>query len=207
LRDGHKPLSQMLQDLCDEPREEVSLGEIVHAFGRRALGALLFVFAVPNLLPLPPGSSTILGAPLMLLAPQVAIGVRGAWLPRGLRQRPIPTSEVKLLLARFIPTLQKVERASRPRLTFLFGPIGDRAIGVVCTLLAFVLILPIPLGNLLPAFTIGTLALALFQRDGVIALVGYASAAVSVGLLVLSANVVVIAVHKLAHWVGGWAGM
>ena len=207
MRDGHEPLSQMLKNLCDEPREEVTLGEIVRSFGRRALGALLFVFAVPNLLPLPPGSSTILGAPLMLLAPQLAVGVRGTWLPKRLRDRPIKTGEIKLLLVRFIPTLEKVERASRPRLTFFFGPVGDRVIGVVCTLLAFVLILPIPLGNLLPAFTIGALALALFQRDGVIALVGYAGAAVSVGLLVISANVVVMAIHKLAHWAVGWTGM
>ena len=202
MREGHKPLSQMLTDLCEDPREAVTLGEIVRSFGRRALGALLFVFAVPNLLPLPPGSSTILGAPLMLLSPQVAMGVRGPWLPRALRERSIKTGDLRIFLQRFIPTLEKIERASRPRLTFLFGPVGDTVIGVICTLLAFVLILPIPLGNLLPAFTIGTLALALFQRDGVIALVGYLSAAVSAGLLVVGFSAVVLAVHKLASWAG-----
>ena len=202
MREGHEPLSQMLRNLCEDPREEVTLGEIVRSFGRRALGALLFVFAVPNLLPLPPGSSTILGAPLMLLSPQVAMGVRGPWLPRLLRERSIKTSDLRTFLERFIPTLEKIEHASRPRLTFLFGPVGDTVIGVICTLLAFVLILPIPLGNLLPAFTIGTLALALFQRDGVIALVGYLSAAVSAGLLVVGFSAVVLAVHKLVSWAG-----
>ena len=203
MREGHKPLSQMLKDLCEDPREEMTLGEIVRSFGRRALGALLFVFAVPNLLPLPPGSSTILGAPLLLLSPQVAMGVRGPWLPRFLRERSIKTHELGLFLERFIPTLERIERASRPRMTFFFGPVGDTVIGIICTLLAFVLILPIPLGNLLPAFTIGTLALALFQRDGVIALVGYLSAAISVGLLVIGFGAVMLALHKMIGWLGG----
>lgn len=202
LDHGRAPLSELITQLCDDPRESISVGEIVHAFGRRALGALLFVFAVPNLFPLPPGSSTVLGAPLMLLAPQVAIGIRGPWLPRGLRARQVRTETLRSMLLRFIPALERIERWSKPRFHWFFGPIGDRLIGVVCTLLAFVLILPIPLGNLIPAFTIGALALALFQRDGVIAVVGYVSAAVSVGLLVISARALMLALTTMAHWIG-----
>jgi hypothetical protein len=202
VRAGRRPLSGLITDLIDDPRETVTLGEVAEEFGSRALGALLFVFAVPNLLPLPPGSSTILGAPLLLLAPQVLIGVVGPWLPKKLRQRPLKTASLRILLSRFVGPLQKIERLSRPRLLWLFGPIGDRSIGLICTLLAFVLILPIPLGNLLPAFTIGTMALALFQRDGIIALLGYASAAVSVGLLVVSAGAVALAINRLGHWLG-----
>jgi hypothetical protein len=138
----------------------------------------------------------------MLLAPQVAIGVRGPWLPKGLRARTIKTANLASMLGRFIGPLQRVEKWSKPRLHFLFGPVGDRVIGVICTLLAFVLILPIPLGNLMPAFTIGALALALFQRDGVIALVGYVSAAISAGLLILGFSAVVLALEKLADWIG-----
>ena len=202
MREGRIPLSQLLLDLVDDGREIVTLNEVIELFGRRAMGALLFVFAVPNLLPLPPGSSTILGAPLLLLSPQLLFGVKGLWLPRGLRRREIKVSDLRPALVRFTPWLQKVERVSKPRLLILFGPVGDRLIGLICTLLAFVLILPIPLGNLLPAFTIGTLALALFQRDGLIALVGYASAVASFGLLVISAGTVILAVQRLAHWIG-----
>jgi hypothetical protein len=202
LLDGRTPLSQLLLDLVADDRETVTLAEVIDQFGRRAMGALLFVFAVPNLLPLPPGSSTILGAPLLLLSPQLLFGVRGLWLPKGLRQRQIKVADLRPALVRLAPWLQKVERVSKPRLLILFGPIGDRLIGLVCTLLALVLILPIPLGNLLPAFTIGSLALALFQRDGVIALVGYASAVASFGLLVISYGTVILAVHKLADWIG-----
>jgi hypothetical protein len=202
LREGRTPLSQLILELLDGSRETITLDEVIGLFGRRAMGALLFVFAVPNLLPLPPGSSSILGAPLVLISPQLAVGVRGPWLPKAWRRRELKTADLKPAVLRFLPWLQKVERVSKPRLLVLFGPIGDRFIGVVCTLLALVLILPIPLGNLMPAFTIGALALALFQRDGVIALVGYASAAASIGLLVISFGTVVLAVQRLAHWIG-----
>ena len=73
-------------------------------------------------------------------------------------------------------------------------------IGVVCTLLALVLILPIPFGNMLPALTIGVLAFSLVQRDGLFALLGYALAAISAGVLVFAADVVIDAVRHLVNW-------
>lgn len=109
---------------------------------------------------------------------------------------------MRVAFSRLLPMLERIEQLSRPRLFFLFGPVGDRLIGLVCTLLALVLILPIPFGNLLPAFAIGTLALGLFQRDGVIALIGYASAATSAGVLLLTAGAVVAALRQLGSWVG-----
>jgi hypothetical protein len=66
-----------------------------------------------------------------------------------------------------------------------------------------VLVLPIPLGNLAPGATVAVLALALLQRDGLLALLGYLMAAVSVGLLVLSAGVVAAAVDRLLHMIPG----
>ncbi|HYG25368.1 MAG TPA: exopolysaccharide biosynthesis protein, partial [Caulobacteraceae bacterium] len=60
--DPARPLSAVLRDICDAPGEDITLGEVTHHFGPRAFGALLFVLAIPNLLPLPPGSTTVLGA-------------------------------------------------------------------------------------------------------------------------------------------------
>lgn len=204
--DEDKPeaLSQILRALWEEGSDEtpITIGEIVQHFGRRAFGALLFIFAIPNTLPLPPGSSSILGLPLLLLAPQVAIGVRRPWLPKFIDRRQIKASDLEKLLGAIIPRLESIEKISRPRLTFMFGPVGDRLIGVVCTLLAIVLIFPIPLGNLAPAICIGALALGLFQRDGVIAIVGYAVFVLSLGLLVVSAGAVMMAVQKLITMLG-----
>lgn len=200
-----RPLSAILRDLGHGAGEgeTVMLGEIVERFGRRAFGALLFVFSAPNLLPLPPGASTLLGAPLVLLAPQVAIGVRTPWLPRALRRRRISRRALDQAFARLAPGLERIENASRPRLTWMFGPFGDRMIGLVCTALALVLILPIPFGNMLPAAAVAVLSLSLAQRDGVLTLVGYGLAATSGGVLFVTAGAVVQGVRRLAEMAGG----
>lgn len=196
-----RSLAEILRDLCAGDGD-VAIGDIVEAFGRRAFGALLFVFSMPNLLPLPPGSSTVLGAPLVLLAPQVAIGVRTPWLPKALKARRLARSDLARTFNRLIPWLDRIENASRPRLTWVFGSVGDRLIGLACTLLALVLILPIPFGNVLPAAAVGVLSLALIQRDGALAILGYLLFAASVGVLVMTANVAVAAAHRLMHIVG-----
>ena len=195
-------LSDLLQTLIDQPGDRISVREMVDFFGHRAFGAVLFTFSVPNLLPLPPGSSTVLGLPLVLFAPQLALGVSRPWLPRWLGDRMLDRKVLKTGFEKLLPGLRKVERLSSPRLGVLFGPLGDRLIGLVCTLLALVLILPIPLGNMLPALAVGVLALGLVQRDGVLLILGYLLTAASAAVLVLSARAVVAAVHHLLGLVG-----
>lgn len=183
--DRRRPLSDLLADIGDDPDPEVSVGEIVHRLGRRSFGALLFIFAAPNWLPLPPGSSTFLAAPLILLAPQIAIGIRRPWLPGVIDRRKLKRADLADALNKLVPTLRRVEMVSRPRLVFLFGPVGDRLIGVTVTLLALVLMLPIFLGNMAPAAAIAAFGLAMVQRDGALALAGYGITGASVGLLMV----------------------
>lgn len=192
-----KPLSRLLREIATPPEGHITIDEIVRRFGRRALGGVLFVFSIPNLLPLPPGSSTVLGVPLVLAAPQLLIGSAELWLPRAVRAREVDRAALAKGFDKLLPRLEWIEKLLAPRLSWLFGPIGDRVIGLVCTLLALVLILPIPLGNLLPAAAVSLLSLGLMQRDGIVLLIGYATAAVSAGVLVLSAQAVTAAVRHL----------
>ncbi len=196
-----EPISVVLRELCAE--DDMRLGDIVDRFGRRAFGSLLFVLAIPNLLPLPPGSSTVLGAPLLLLSPQLALGVHAPWLPRWLEDRTISGAGLRRAFNRLLPWVERIEKISSPRMGFMFGVIGDRGIGIICTVLSFVLILPIPLGNLLPALTIGVLGFALLQRDGLFATAGYILAGFSGLLLYLAADAVIDGVRLLVNWLGG----
>jgi len=96
----------------------------------------------------------------------------------------------------------KIERLLAPRLRWVFGQLGDRLIGLVCALLAIVLILPVPFGNILPSLTIAALSLGLAQRDGLVALIGYGLAALSVTVLALTFGAVMAAAARLEHIVG-----
>lgn len=185
------PLSAVLADIADHGEERISVEELTQKFGGRAIGALLFVFGLACMLPLPPGATTIFGFPLVLLAPQLIIGASAPWLPEKVKASTISTAHLKDGLPRFIKALKKVEAVSKPRLTLLFGAIGERVIGLVILALALVLILPIPGGNILPAMAVSALAFALIQRDGLIALVGYALAITSASVLALAAHILV----------------
>ena len=66
--------SEVLNDLARRPTSAISLGNVLDAFGDRAFGALMLVFAAPNMLPLPPGMSAVLGAPLLFVTAQLMLG-------------------------------------------------------------------------------------------------------------------------------------
>lgn len=189
-RPDDRPLSEVVCELARSEAQTVSLGEVVDALGASALAGLILVFGLACALPLPPGATTVFGLPLVLLSPQLMFDQARPWLPRRLRERRMSMADLRGAFQRMAPWLTRMEAVSRPRLGFVVGVYGRRLIGLICTVFALVLILPIPLGNMLPAAAVSVFSLALIQRDGAIAIAGYAVAAASVGVLVLAANVV-----------------
>jgi len=194
-----RSLSGIIAAFAESPQESVTLGDLVDALGGRALAGLLLVFGLACTLPLPPGATTVFGLPLLLLAPQLVLGVAAPWAPRRVRERRLSMAQVRGVFERMIPWLRRMESVSRPRLAFVVGDLGQRLIGLICTLFALVLILPIPLGNMLPGATVTLFSLAMLQKDGALALAGYAFAAASLGILVLAANILLAAArHALS---------
>lgn len=181
--DGKATLSAVLQALArDGTRTHVSIGDLLAALGDRALAALLFVFAVPNVLPVPPGTSTLLGAPLIFLAAQLTFG-RRPWLPALIARRSMTRHDFAILVRRIGPWLARAERLLRPRAVALTLPPMEHVVGLVCLLLAVVLVLPVPLGNMLPALAISLLALGVLERDGLWVLAGLVAAAASAAVV------------------------
>lgn len=169
-------LSAMLRALADDSqRERIAVADLLDALGDRAIAALLFVFALPNVLPMPPGTSAILGAPLLFLAAQMAFNMK-AWLPSFIASRSMARSDFATMVQRVTPWLARAERLMRPRLTPLAVGAMESVVGAVCLLMAVAVFLPIPMGNMLPALAICLLAMGILERDGVWVLVGFATA-------------------------------
>lgn len=170
------PLSEVLHALADDQsNERISIGDLLAALGDRALGALLFIFAFPNVLPMPPGTSAVLGAPLIFLAAQLAFNLK-PWLPSIIAKRSMSREDFQTLIRRMGPWLERAEKMLRPRVSGLALPPMEYALGLICLLLAVVVVLPIPLGNMLPALAISMLALGVLERDGYWVLAGLAMA-------------------------------
>ncbi len=99
----------------------------------------------------------------------------------------MPRERFAQLVDRLAPWLARAERLLRPRWSVLVGHRAENVLGAVCLVLAIVLALPIPLGNMLPAFAICLIALGILERDGVWTSIGVL---VGLGSLVLVSGVV-----------------
>jgi hypothetical protein len=177
--------SEVLSDLAGRPSPAISIGHVLDAFGDRAFGALMLLFAAPNVLPLPPGMSAVLGAPLLFVTAQLMLGRPTLWMPRFICERSISRDFFALLTAKLSPLLHRAERFLQPQLTILLRSLPERIIAAACLLLAIILFLPIPFGNIPPAFAIAAFALGILERDGLATLVGWLAAIGS--LLILAA--------------------
>jgi hypothetical protein len=176
-------LSEILSRIAaDETRQRISVGDLIAALHDRAIGALIFVFAFPNTIPMPPGTSSILGAPLLFLTAQLAFG-RKPWLPKVIAERSMERVHFAAVVRRVAPWLARAERLLRPRLEILARPPFEYLIGGICLLMSIILFLPIPMGNSPPAVAICVFALAVLERDGIWVLIGTCTAIAAVAIV------------------------
>jgi len=191
---GHPRISDLLSLVASRPGRGLSVSTLLEVFGDRAFGAVMFVLAAPLVLPMPPGVSTLLGAPLVFITAQWAIGRRTLWLPKILADRTMSKSDFRSLTSKLAPYLEFIERRLKPRMTYMYGPVADRFIGAMCLLLSLIVFLPIPFGNMLPSLAIAAFAIGAAERDGVAAIIGWVVSALSLFVLAILAKAIVAAI-------------
>lgn len=196
---AHRPLSQVILELSQTAGERVSVEELVAALSDRSFAALIMLFAAPNLLPLPPGSSTIFGIPMILIASQLLIGRPRLWLPRWLRRRSLDGPTFCRIAAGIEPILRRVEKLARPRYWPMPRVVAERFVGLVVLLMALVLVFPIPFGNWTPAVAAILVSLGLSERDGLWLGCGALIAAGSLGLAAGIVGSIGLAANGLMH--------
>lgn len=181
--DTGRRMSEILRDIAAETGpDRITVADLLTAMEGRAFGALLLLFAFPNILPSPPGLAAILGLPLIYLASQLMLG-RSPWLPNFIANRSISRVSFASVIVRATPWIARAERMLATRLHILAGPVAQRLLGAVCLLLSLILVLPIPFGNMLPSLAICIIALGMLERDGAWILGGLVSAVVAAGVV------------------------
>ncbi len=193
-------LSDLFAQLAREADGPVSLGHIRDALGHRSFAPLLVLFAAFNLLPLPPGTSAVLGIPLIIVSAQMVYGTSRAWLPKALSERSVKADTFRTAMEWIIPRLVRIESIMRPRYWPFWRKQGERIIGCITLFLAIVVTLPIPGGNWLPAFATALLGLALSERDGVLLAMGGAVCIVSMIVIAGVIGAAGFATHAALVW-------
>ncbi len=191
------PIAQRLRDAAAALREErVSMQALAQLHGPEAHGTLLLLLAMPCLLPVP-GVGTLLGLGMVALAVAMARGHGEPTLPPRVAQLQLPRHWAQRVLLGLASAYAVAGRHARARLSHLAGPKGRSAIALVVALLAVIVVLPIPFGNLLPSLALMLIGLGLVFRDGLAVILGLAGAGLAVGV---TAALMLTAWAWLAPW-------
>lgn len=165
------------------PPGKVPLGHLADAHGGAAHATLLVLLAAPCMLPIP-GIGTLLSMGLFLLAALIWQARSDHVLPERLARIELPhewAAKVLSLLARFYDAAHHL---ARPRLAALAGRQARLWVAPGTVLMALLIFLPIPFGNVLPAISLMLAGLALALRDGAAMALAMVVGLAAVGMLV-----------------------
>ena len=183
---SHTKASQLLANIHLLMKEEaITIRGFVTLLGDRSFALTILIFSLPNSLPLPgiPGLSTVTGIPILLIALQIVWGKESIWLPKRIAAKEISQSFLSKVIGASIPYVAKLEKCLHPRWNVFFTRGGERFIGLLIAIMAFILSLPIVGGNFLPGLSISLLAIALLESDGIFALIAMAFCILSLALM------------------------
>jgi hypothetical protein len=165
--------SQILLALASQPGERLTVREIMAVLQDRAFALLIVLLGLPNCLPMPPPIPLVCGLLLALVAIQIIFGRDAPWLPRQLMNRSVARTDVERAVGRAIPVFRRLERFSRPRMTFLDTPLTMRLMGAVILVLSLGLLFAPPFVGQIPlGLAVCLVGLGLVERDGLVVVGG-----------------------------------
>jgi hypothetical protein len=165
--------SQILLALASQPGERLTVREIMAVLQDRAFSLLVVLLGLPNCLPMPPPIPLVCGLLLALVAIQIVFGREAPWLPRQLMNRSVARTDVERAVGRAVPAFRRLERISRPRMTFLDTPLAMRLMGAVILILSVGLLFAPPFVGQIPlGLAVCLVGLGLVERDGLVVVGG-----------------------------------
>ncbi len=169
-------LSQLLIEYTDKP---LPLSVVLEKVGNSGFGTITGILIIPMLIPLPiplAGFSALVGSGIILVGCQLALGYEKPYLPKRIARLELSPAASQKILKQIDRLLRPLERMSRHRLSKFSNSWWSCRITGICLAwdaLLMSLPLPIPLTNLVPAYTILFLAIGLLEFDGLLILIGY----------------------------------
>jgi hypothetical protein len=173
---------------------KTKISELMEDFHENGILLAMIFFSLPVAVPLPypPGFTTVMGIPLVLLSIQMLLGSKRVNLPKRINDYELKNSTLKAISDKVVPKLVYIEKYVKPRYSFAKSVYCEQFIGLVGFIAAVSIALPIPLTNAVPALGITVMALGLLNRDGLVIIAGFFITAL--GLVIAIAAI-------LASWI------
>lgn len=184
-------LADELQELLERHREAgISVGTLVKAIGERGFGLLLIVASLPLLIPMPPGTSFLLGMVIVVVSLQALVGRDAIWLPKRCMAWRLSPKAIGFLIERALPLLRRMERWSEPTACRVVTARRLRWVSAASVVMGLILATPIPFFNTIPALVTLALGVGLMKEN--LRLLNYAVAATGVLFLVIAGGVFIL---------------
>src|SRR5690554_304934 len=176
-------------DEAAQEKEQVSLGDVLDAVGRRSFGPLLLLAGLVTLAPLVgdiPGVPSLMGLIVILTAAQLLFHRDHFWLPRWLLDRSVAADKLRKGVGWLQKPARFIDRFLRPRLQVFVQGAGMYAIALVSAAIA----LMTPAMEVVPfsangaGLVLTAFGLALIAHDGLLSLAALILAAVTAGIIV-----------------------
>lgn len=168
-------------------QSQVRLGVLMTAAGRQSYGPLLIVIGLFSISPATvlPGMTTVAAIITLLVATQMALGLRRPWLPKAVLSIKVPRRPLLAFLDSTRPAFDRLDAGwVRPRWTFMTVPLFVNLVAL-CVVAAALITFPlslIPFAPLIPGVAVILFGVGMTVRDGVWLAVGIAITAAALCL-------------------------
>lgn len=186
-------LSELLSQAGRGEGARITLGELLDNLSELGLAPLVLAMGLINIVTIIPGSSTVLGLPLVFLGFSLMAGARRLWLPQRLRRRSFDRAALDRGIRKALPYVRRLERLAHPRYWPGANGLIDRVYGGIVLVLGLLVALPIPFGNTMPAIAVVLLSLGVTARDGFWAAAGLVVAGLAGGVVLGVASLATLA--------------
>ena len=170
-----RALLPTLERLFAGPRDQMlTLEALLAGLDTRSYAFIIAALDLPNCVPTGiPLLSTVTGVPMLIFAVQGLLGRPTPTLPARLANRPLPRGKLQDLLERARGPIGWVESIVHPRYDRGMRGTPRRLLQLAWLFCIVILALPIPFDNFFPAWAIMFFCLALLERDGLLAMLGW----------------------------------
>lgn len=156
--------------------KSVSVGKILQLLPGKGRSLALIFLSFPFCLPIQiPGLSIPFGLAIAFIGARMAFGQR-VWLPKRILSKTLKTKTIQKITVKALSLIKNLKRWLHPRLTWISHFSYMHIVnGLIIFFLGLFLALPfpIPLSNLMAAWSIFLIGLGLLEDDGVFVLFGY----------------------------------
>jgi hypothetical protein len=197
---GPQALSEQLERWLGGEADK-TLGGLIELFQEKSFAIVFVLLLGVPALPLPTGGAThVFEIVAILLAAELVVGRERIWLPRRWRELELAGAGQQRFLAALTKAIRRLERISRPRLSFLFDHrLSNIVFGllVIAGSLGAFLAPPFTGLDTLPALGVVLLSLGVLLEDIVVVLAGLALGLAGVVLEVVLGKAAIHGLSKI----------